>query len=114
MPRGKQYLPLYRLSLNLVACHQKVYRFARLFGKVVRFQHRGPTDEHHSLNESSALNEPVVDISVVSAIVDVDGSSVVVTKSKARKLIKVQEKNNVFGYLINLPAFRVVTVVDSF
>ncbi len=56
----------------------------------------GSADELHSFNESSAINEPVVDISVVSAIVDVDGSGVVVTKSKARKLIKFQENKPMF------------------
>ncbi len=56
----------------------------------------GPTDELHSLNESSAINEPVVDVSVVSAIVDVDGAGVVVTKSKLRKLIKFKENKPTF------------------
>ncbi len=73
----------------------------------------GPADELHSFNESSAINKPDVDVSVVAGIVDVDGSGVVVTKSKASKLINFQENKPIFGYLSNIPALRVVTVVDT-
>ncbi len=64
--------------------------------------------------KSSAINEPVVDVSVVSPIVDVDGSGVVVTKSKLRNLIYFHENKPFLVFRSNLPAFRVVTVVDSF